>query len=149
MPLAVRQTRILINSQPPHHASEADMAHPSIDHLRPAGGWAVAHAIAVGAEVGAALDHLAGYPELRLPAIVAVAYGAASRIAWDAAGLVDLGRMAIGVPVGGPIPHVAGHVVKAVPVRRKRSDRHGRAVAKIRSRRKVTVPEVGKSLVFG
>ena len=120
------------------------MAHPGIDHLRPASRGAVAHAIAVGAKVGAALDHLAGYSELRLPPVVALAYSATARITWNAARLVDLGRMAVGVPVGGPIPDIAGHVVQAVPVRREGSDRSCRAVAEVRSPREIAVPEVGE-----
>ena len=39
-----------------NHTPEADVAHPGVDHLRPASRGAVAHAIAVRAEVGAALD---------------------------------------------------------------------------------------------
>ena len=125
------------------------MAHPGVDHLRPASRGAVAHAIAVGTEVGAALDHLARYPELRLPPVVALADSATARIAWNAAGLVDLGRMAVGVPVGGPVPDVAGHVVEAVPVRREGSDRSCRAIAAVRSPREIAVPEVGEPGVDG
>ena len=47
-------------------AADADVAHAGVDHLRPPRGGAVAHAVAVGAEVRAALDHLARDPELRL-----------------------------------------------------------------------------------
>ena len=63
------------------------MAHPGVDHLRPASRGAVAHAIAVGAKVGAALDHLARYSELRLPPVVAAVDSAAPRIAWMQQGL--------------------------------------------------------------
>ena len=62
------------------HTAEADMAHAGIDHLRTAGGGPVAHAIAIGAEIRAALDHFPRHSELGLPAVVAVVDGAASRI---------------------------------------------------------------------
>ena len=52
----------------PSHAPEADVAHAGVDHLRPAGGRPVAQAVGVGAQVRAALDHLAADPELRLGA---------------------------------------------------------------------------------
>ena len=95
------------------------MAHAGVDHLRPPCGRPVAHAVAVRTEVGAALDHLAGHSELRLPPVVASVDGAASRITRNSAGSVDFAWMAIGVPVGGPIPDVAGHVVQPVAVRRE------------------------------
>ena len=41
------------------YAPEADVAHAGVDHLRPARGRPVAQAVGVGAQVGAALDHLA------------------------------------------------------------------------------------------
>ena len=40
----------------------------------------------------------------------------------DAAGLADLVRVAVGVPGGSPVPYIAGHVIKAVRVRRERCD---------------------------
>src|SRR5688500_16308363 len=130
-------------------ASEADVAHPGVDHLRPASAGAIAHAVAAGTEVGAALDHLAGHSELRLPPVVAGVDGAASRITRNAAGSVDFARMAIGVPVGGPIPDIAGHVVQPVAVRREGSDWSRRAVASIRSPREIAVPEIGETVVCG
>ncbi len=43
-------------------APEADVAHPGVDHLRPPGRRPVAQAVGVGAQVRAALDHLAARP---------------------------------------------------------------------------------------
>ena len=56
------------------------MAHAGIDHLRPARGGSVAHAVAVGTQIRAALDHFAGDPELWLPTVVAVSEVAAARV---------------------------------------------------------------------
>ena len=110
----------------------------------PAGGRAVAQAIGVGTKVGAALDDFPRHARLRLSPVVALLDSAAPRIAGDAAGLVHLGRVAVDVPVGGPVPDVARHVVEAVRVRRKRANRRGRAVSDIRSPREVTMPEIGE-----
>src|SRR4249920_95548 len=110
--------------------------------LRAAG--SVAHAIGVRTQIGAALDHFPRHPKLWLPTVVAVAEVAATRIAWDAAGLGDFGRVAVGVPVGSPVPNVSGHVVQAVRVRREGADRGGRAITTIRSPSEVAVPEVGE-----
>ena len=52
---------------------------------------------------------------------------AAARIVERAAGLLDLAVVL--VPVGGPLPDVAGHVVEAVAVGRKRADRRRPLVA--------------------
>jgi hypothetical protein len=122
------------------------VAHASIDHLRPARGRPVAHAIAIGAEIGAALDYLAGHSELRLPPVIAGLHDAAPGITRNAAGLVDLVGVPIGIPVGGPVPDVAGHVVEAVRVWWEGADRHRGAVTVIRSPGKVTVPEIGQPL---
>lgn len=80
--------------------SEADVAHARVDHLRPSCGWTVTHAVTICRQVRTALDHLARHPELGLPFIEAVLDCAASRIARDTAGLVDLIRVTVGVPVG-------------------------------------------------
>ena len=53
------------------YAPEADVAHAGVDRLRPPRGRPVAQAVGVGAQVGAALDHLAPDPELRLGRVVA------------------------------------------------------------------------------
>src|SRR4029453_8354403 len=98
------------------YTAEADMAHASIDHLRPARGRQVAHAIAVGVEIRAALDQFPRHSELGLPAGVAFVGGAAPRITWYATRLFDLRRVMIGIPVDSPVPDVSGHVVEAVRV---------------------------------
>ena len=62
------------------------MAHARVDHLGPAGGRAVAQAVAVGAQVRAALDDLASHAELWLPGVVARLEVATARVARGAAG---------------------------------------------------------------
>ncbi len=54
------------------YAAEADVAHAGVDRLRPARGGPVPQAVDVGAQERAALDHLAGHLELRLPRVVTV-----------------------------------------------------------------------------
>ena len=67
-------------------APEADVAHAGVDHLRAPGGRPVAQAVGVGAQVRAALDHLAADPELRLGRVVARLEVAAPRVLRRAAG---------------------------------------------------------------
>ena len=52
-------------TKPVVDAAEPEVAHAGVDHLRSTGGRAVAEAVAVGAQVRAALDHPARDPERR------------------------------------------------------------------------------------
>src|SRR5262245_13316721 len=97
-------------------AAKADVARAGVRHLRPPRGRPVAQAVAVGAGEGPALDHLAGDRELGLGPVVAPLEGASARVARHAARLVGLLRMTVGVPVGRPLPDVAGRVVEAEAV---------------------------------
>ena len=67
--------------------------------------------------------------ELRLRRVVAPLDGAPSRVAWHAARLDLVLRVTVGVPVGRPLPDVAGHVVEVEAVGREGADRRCRAVA--------------------
>src|SRR3954463_15996971 len=87
------------------------------------GSWAVTAAIAGCAEVGPALDHLAGNFTARVAWVVAAIHYRPARVLRDAAGLLNLRRMLRGVPVGRPLPDVADHVGEAVTVRREGADR--------------------------
>src|SRR3954453_3212589 len=80
-------------------ASEPDMAHGRIDLLRMPGSWAVTAAIAGCAEVGPALDHLAGNFTARMAWVVAAIHYRPARVLRDAAGLLNLRRMLPGIPV--------------------------------------------------
>src|SRR5215475_2650366 len=86
-------------------------------------GRTVAAAIIGRAQVRAALEHLAGNPDLWLAGVVARSLGSAARVFRDAARLRGIGFVPPRPPVGGPFPHVADHVVGAVAVRRKRHHR--------------------------
>ena len=119
---------------------------PGVDHLRAAAGRAVAAAVAVGAEERAALDHLAGDPELRLRRIEAGGLVGSTGVARHAAGFLLVDVVPIGVPVGRPLPHVAGHVDEPEVVGGERPDRRCRAVAGCCPPREVTVPVVGEPL---
>src|SRR3954452_22606515 len=109
------------------YAPEAEMAHPGVDHLRPAGRRPVTQAVAVRAQVGSALDRLATDAELWLRGVVALLEVTAARIlrcaARGACGVRVRGRP----PVVSPLPGVAGHVVEAETVGREAADR-GRAL---------------------
>src|SRR6188508_2393617 len=88
-------------------------------------GRAVAAAVVRRAQMRAALDDLAGNPDLRLAGVVAVLLEPAARIFRDAAGLRRIRLVLLRIPVGGPLPDVADHVVHAVAVRRERGHRRG------------------------
>src|SRR5262245_46094920 len=72
-----------------------------------------------------AFQHLARDLDRRLTLIVALLRARAARVHGNTACLDDVRRMLRHVPVGGPFPDVADHVVKAVPVRRKSTHRRG------------------------
>ncbi len=97
-------------------------------------------------KVRPALDHLAGDAELGLSRVKALLERPAPRVGRHAAGLVGPSGMAIDVPVGRPLPDVAGHVEETVAVRWKGPDLGGGAVAGLGSPRKVAVPVVGEPL---
>src|SRR6056297_1207833 len=96
-------------------------------------GGPVANAVLVGAEKRATLGDLARDLELGREGIEALLAGATARVGRDAAGLGrsrgGIGRMPIGVPVAGPLPDIAGHVVEAVAVGREGADRRASGVA--------------------
>src|SRR5215510_12231994 len=71
----------------------------------------------------AALQDLARNCDIGLTRVVAVSFGSTARIFRNAARLWRIGLMFRRVPVAGPFPYVADHVVKAVAVGRKCSHR--------------------------
>src|SRR5205823_199175 len=101
-------------------APESDMARRRVDRLRYARGRPVAVAIIRRTQIGAALQDFPRDFDLRLPGIVARLPLSPSRIAHDAARALDSAMVL--VPIGGPFPDVAGHVVEAIAVGRKRAD---------------------------
>ena len=92
------------------------MAGRCIHGLCHASGGTVALAIVGSAEVGSALHDFARDLYLGLAGIVA---GFAIAMGNGAAATSLAGGMVRGVPVGGPLPDVADHVVEAVAVGRE------------------------------
>src|SRR5215472_12721662 len=82
-------------------------------------------AIAGGAQVRAAFEHLAGNFYVGLAGIVAAFLSITARILRNAARLGRVGFMSGGPPIFGPFPDVADHVVNAVAVGRKGGHRRG------------------------
>src|SRR5262245_23827340 len=103
-------------------ASEADVTSRCIDRLRVPGGRAIAPAIVGRAQMRAALQDLAGYAAFGLARVVAQLLSATARVLGDATGFAGVGGMPGIEPIGGPLPDVADHVVKAVSVRREGRD---------------------------
>src|ERR1700681_3451613 len=120
------------------------MAGGRIDRLRMARRGPVAAAIIRRAEVRSSLQHLARNPDVRQTRIVACVLAAAARILWNTARLRRIGFVLRRVPVRGPFPDIADHVVKAVAVRSKGFYRRG-AVVSVEVeilQRKIALPSV-------
>src|SRR5215831_9869148 len=110
-------------------AAETDMTRRGVDRLGTTRGRAVTAAVVRRALVRTALQHLAWNFDFRLAGVVARLLATAPRIDRNAAGLVGIGLVPSRVPVGGPFPHIADHVVNAVAVRRECSHRRGSLVS--------------------
>src|ERR1700761_909866 len=127
------------------------MAGGRIDRLGMTRRGAVAAAIIRRAEVRPTLEYLAGYPDIRKARIVAAVLAAAARIFGNAARLRRIGFVLRRVPVRGPFPDIADHVVKAVAVRSKGFHRRG-AVVSVEMKvvqRKIALPGVGHMYATG
>src|ERR1700731_2579010 len=109
-------------------ATETDMARRGVHRPGMTRGRAVAAAVIRRTEVRAALQHLTRNLDFGLAGIVARFLTTAPRIRRDAAGLVSVGFVSGRVPVAGPLPHIADHVVDAVAVRRECCYRGGAIV---------------------
>src|SRR5262245_66604593 len=86
-------------------------------------GGPISPAIAWRAQMRAAFQDFAGNFDVGLTRIVAVGFGSAAGIFRYAARFWRIGLMLRRVPVAGPLPYVADHVVEAVTVRRRCSHR--------------------------
>src|ERR1700736_1416580 len=82
-------------------------------------GRTVAAAIVGSAEMRAALKHLARDPAPRITGIVARGLRPAARIFGNATRLRRIGVMLRRIPITGPFPDIADHVMEAVAVSRK------------------------------
>jgi hypothetical protein len=97
----------------PENTPKSDMRRRGIDRFGMARSRSIAAAIAGRAKMGAALQHLPRNFDVRLMWIAALFFGAAARIPRYATGLLRIGFMFGGIPVRGPLPNVANHVVKS------------------------------------
>src|SRR4029079_16479153 len=107
--------------------------------------WTVAPAIVRRAQVRSPFQHLARNYDLRLAGVVAFVLASAARIFRNAAGLRRVALVLGRVPILGPLPDIADHVVDAVPVRRKRRHRR-RTVEAVLTKivaGKITLPGIG------
>ena len=121
------------------------MACGGVDRLRMARCRPVASAVIRRAQMRAAFDDLPWNFHIGRSGIVAVGLAAAARILRNAAGLCRIRLMLWRIPVGGPFPDVADHVVQPVTVRRECGDRRSalEAVGLGVLTRKFTLPGVG------
>src|SRR5678815_58015 len=92
-------------------------------------GRAIAAAIVGRAQVRAALQHLARYPDLGLARVVAGVLTAAAEVMRDAAGFGSVSFMPGCVPVGGPLPDIADHIEEAISIGRIDPHRRSALVA--------------------
>src|SRR5690606_996883 len=106
----------------PHDAPEAEVTGGGVHGLRHAGSRAVPPAVVRRAQVGTALDHLAGDADVRRVRVVARVAFPAARVRARAAGTDSVALLL--VPIARPLPDVAGHLVEPVAVGRERA--HGR-----------------------
>src|SRR3954454_13768442 len=102
--------------------AEAEMTCRCVDLLGVASCRPIASAVVRRAQVRAALDDLARDPDVRRGRLVAAVLAPAARVLRDAAGFRRVAFVLLRVPVGGPFPDVADHVVDAMAVRRERGD---------------------------
>src|SRR5215208_644275 len=123
------------------HAAEPQVGGSGVDRLSHAGGRPVAAAVVGRAQVRAPLHHPAG----NRGDITGIMAPLPLAAAWVGRRATGMGRLAVGlVPVAGPFPDVADHVVQAVAVRRVPTHRGGTGVA-VQFQvldRKITLPGV-------
>src|SRR5206468_5191003 len=133
------------------HTPKPDMASGCVDRLGVPRGGTVTAAVIRRAQMRAALDDLAGNLDVRLAGIVTRCFRAAARVFRDAAGFGRIGLVLLRVPVRGPFPDIADHVVNAVAVRRECRDRRGTLIAIIVPvlPRKLALPGIGLVLAVG
>src|SRR3954462_12799206 len=107
-----------------HDATEPDVRGRRINRFGEASGRSIPPTVVLGAEVRAALQHLARYPDRGKKRIEAAVHGAPAWIRGAATRLARVFGVARAVPVGRPFPDVADHVIQTVAVGRIRA--HGR-----------------------
>src|SRR5258705_1264612 len=123
MPAKAISTHVAFHFLVSDDAPKTDMAGGGVDRLGVAGSGTIAPAVIRRAQMRAAFDDLAGNFDGRLARIVTRGLGAAARVFRNGAGFWHVGFMLLRVPVGGPFPDIADHVVNAIAVGRERRDR--------------------------
>src|SRR5215218_5990947 len=104
----------LSRGRDPHDASKTQMAGRGVERLGVSRRRAITAAVIGRAEMRAALDDLARDLDVGLARVVTALLGPAARVLGNAARLWRFGFMLCGVPVRGPFPDIADHVVQAV-----------------------------------
>src|SRR5271165_1472594 len=134
-----------------YHTTKSDMTGAGVDHLRMPRRRTVAPAVVGRAEIGAAFDNLARDTDAGLRRVVAQGLQTALRIARHAARALGLRRMVIGIPVSGPFPDIADHIVEMETVGRERSDRRAadKPVQTLVAVRERALPGVRHVVVIG
>ena len=105
------------------HTAEADVGHAGVGSASNAGAGAVVETVSGAAEEGAAALDALGWMLPRLET---------ERRPGGVDGRASAGALGVGggtIPVGAPLPDVAGHVVKAIAVGRERFHRRSAGVA--------------------
>src|SRR5262252_3267814 len=109
--------------------AKSDMAGRSVDRLSVARCWAITATVVRCAKMRSTLNHLARNFYMRHARIVAFLFAPTSWALGNAARLRHITFVRRGVPVGGPLPHIADHVVNAVSVWRERIHRRRALIA--------------------
>src|SRR5690349_12276603 len=104
------------------------MAGGSVDRLCVSRCRPVASAVVRRAQMRAALDDLAWNFHVGGSGVIAVRLAGTTRVLGDAAGLCGIRLVLWRIPIGGPFPDVADHVVHAITIRRECAD--GRSALK-------------------
>src|SRR5215467_11431059 len=110
------------------HANDAAkslVAGSGVHLLRNACRRTIAQTVVGCAQVRAALQNLARDADLRRPGIITFIF----RDSFDATRAARLRPAMLLIPIAGPLPDIAGHVVETVSVRRKTSHGRGSLIA--------------------
>src|SRR5206468_1329186 len=135
-----------------YDTSEPDVAGCCIDHLRVARRRAISMAVVRCAQERSALEDLARDPNARLARVITVLDRRPAGIVGHAAGLLSIRLLVpVAVPIARPFPHVAGHFMQAVAIRRKGLHGSGplEAVAPQVLPRKFALPAIGEMFATG
>ncbi len=100
-------------------APEPDVTGRGVDRLRMTSSRTIAPTVIRSAKMGSSLEDLARDADRRLPHVEASGLRPSSRVRRNAACLGNLIDVTRAVPIQGPLPDIADHVVDAVAIWRK------------------------------